>query len=76
LLAGQNDTTFHLINIIPLEEYLASVISSEMAASAPLEFLKAQAVTARSWLMAMLAKKNPSGYAIKEQKMKSSSGRM
>ncbi|GAB6272977.1 MAG: SpoIID/LytB domain-containing protein [Smithella sp.] len=57
LLAGQSDTTFHLINIIPLEEYLASVISSEMAASAPLEFLKAQAVTARSWLMAMLAKK-------------------
>jgi len=57
LLAGQSDTTFHLINIIPLEEYLTSVISSEMAASAPLEFLKAQAVTARSWLMAMLAKK-------------------
>ena len=57
LLSGQGQSAFHLINIVPLEEYLASVISSEMAASAPLEFLKAQAVTARSWLTAMLAKK-------------------
>lgn len=57
LLSGQGQSGLHLINIILLEEYLASVISSEMAASAPLEFLKAQAVTARSWLMAMLAKK-------------------
>ena len=57
LLSGQNENTFHLLNIIGLEDYLASVISSEMAASAPLDFLKAQAVTARSWLVAMLAKK-------------------
>jgi stage II sporulation protein D len=57
LLSGQNENTFHLLNIIGLEDYLASVISSEMAASAPLAFLKAQAVTARSWLLAMLAKK-------------------
>ncbi len=57
LLTANNADTFHLINIIPLEEYLASVISSEMSAEAPLEFLKAQAVTARSWLLAMLAKK-------------------
>ncbi|MHB8138612.1 MAG: SpoIID/LytB domain-containing protein [Smithellaceae bacterium] len=57
LLIGQNETSFNLINIIPLESYLASVISSEMSAEAPLEFLKAQAVTARSWLVAMLIKK-------------------
>ncbi len=57
LLAAHDETTLDFINIIPLEEYLASVISSEMAASAPLEFLKAQAVTARSWLVAMLKKK-------------------
>ncbi|MBP1709897.1 MAG: sporulation related protein [Deltaproteobacteria bacterium] len=54
-MVGRND--FHLINVVPLEDYLASVISSEMSADAPLEFLKAQAVTARSWLVAMLAKK-------------------
>ena len=57
LLSGHRETTFNLINIISLEEYLASVISSEMAAGAPLAFLKAQAITARSWLVAMLAKK-------------------
>ena len=56
-LSGQSRTTFHLINIVPLEEYLASVISSEMSADAPLAFQKAQAVTSRSWLVAMLDRK-------------------
>ena len=56
-LSGQSPTAFHLINIVPLEEYLASVISSEMSAGAPLEFLKAQAVTSRSWLVAMMDRK-------------------
>jgi stage II sporulation protein D len=51
------NNSFNLINIISLEDYLASVISSEMSAEAPLEFLKTQAVVARSWLVAMLAKK-------------------
>ncbi|MEN6469565.1 MAG: SpoIID/LytB domain-containing protein [Smithella sp.] len=67
LLTANPADTFHLINVIPLEKYLASVISSEMAASAPLEFLKAQAVTARSWLLAMLAKKK-SPRALPEKK--------
>ena len=44
-------------NMVGLESYLASVISSEMSAEAPVEFLKAQAITARSWLVAMLDKK-------------------
>ena len=57
LLSCHSETTFNLINIVSLEEYLASVISSEMAASAPLAFLKAQAIAARSWLIALLAKK-------------------
>lgn len=52
-----SDTSFHLINEILLEDYLESVISSEMSASAPPEFLKAQAVVARSWLLSMLEKK-------------------
>ena len=57
-LSAVSDSSLHLINEIPLEAYLESVISSEMSASAPLEFLKAQAITARSWLLSMLAKKN------------------
>ncbi len=51
-------SSFNLINEIFLEDYLESVISSEMSATAPPEFLKAQAVVARSWLIAMLDKKN------------------
>jgi len=57
ILRANPDFSFHLINEIPVEEYLASVISSEMSAQAPLEFLKAQAITARSWLAAMLDRK-------------------
>jgi stage II sporulation protein D len=44
------------INEIGLEDYLVSVISSEMSAAAPLEFLKAHAVISRSWLGAILDK--------------------
>jgi SpoIID/LytB domain protein len=56
-LSAGSGSSFNLINEISLEDYLGSVISSEMSASAPLEFLKAQAVAARSWFVAMLAKK-------------------
>ena len=39
-----------VINDLDLEEYVTSVISSEMSASCPLELLKAHAVISRSWL--------------------------
>ena len=39
-----------VINDVPLEDYVTSVISSEMSASCPLEMLKAHAVISRSWL--------------------------
>jgi stage II sporulation protein D len=39
-----------VINDIPLEDYVASVISSEMSALCPLELLKAHAVISRGWL--------------------------
>ena len=44
------------INILSLEDYLLSVISSEMNATSSLEFLKAHAVTSRSWLLAQIEK--------------------
>ncbi len=47
-----------ITNEIPTEEYLRSVISSEMKATAPMEFLKAHAILSRSWLMAMLEKEH------------------
>jgi stage II sporulation protein D len=39
-----------LINDVSLEEYVTSVISSEMSASCPIELLRAHAVISRSWL--------------------------
>lgn len=48
--------TLTLINILPVEEYLKSVISSEMSATASPEFLKAHAVISRSWLLAQIDK--------------------
>lgn len=44
------------INILSVEEYLLSVISSEMSATASLELLKAHAVISRSWLLAQIEK--------------------
>lgn len=45
------DDRLTAINIIPIEDYLTNVISSEMSATASLELLKAHAVISRSWLL-------------------------
>jgi stage II sporulation protein D len=55
LAAGEGKLT--AINELPIEEYLASVVSSEMSGGAPAEFLKAHAVASRSWLVAMLRRR-------------------
>lgn len=44
------------VNVIGVEDYLLSVISSEMSATASLELLKAHAVISRSWLLAQIEK--------------------
>jgi SpoIID/LytB domain protein len=44
------------INLIGVESYLTSVISSEMSATSSLELLKAHAVISRSWLLAQVEK--------------------
>ena len=45
------------INELPVENYLVSVISSEMSATSSLELLKAHAVISRSWLLAQIEKR-------------------
>lgn len=45
------DENIRAINIIGIEDYLLSVISSEMKSSAGLELLKAHAIISRSWLL-------------------------
>jgi stage II sporulation protein D len=60
ILRLREDGTLVSINEIPLEDYLTSVISSEMNAAAPREFLKAHAILSRSWLLAALDRKDKS----------------
>jgi peptidoglycan hydrolase-like amidase len=45
-----------VINELPVESYLVSVISSEMSASCPAELLRAHAIVSRSWLVAQLTR--------------------
>lgn len=58
------------INLVPLEQYLTSVIGSEMAATSSLELLKAHAIISRSWVLAQLkAKKNKQESGFVESKL-------
>jgi SpoIID/LytB domain protein len=47
-----------LVNVLPLEAYLAGVITAEMSGKCPVEFLKAQGIAARSWLLALTEAKH------------------
>ena len=58
------DGTQTAINTIDLEDYLCSVISSEMNANSPMELLKAHAVISRSWAMRAMQKPNHEGYDV------------
>jgi len=50
------DDKIHIINILPIERYLISVISSEMSSKCSLQLLKAHAIVSRSWLLAQINK--------------------
>ena len=52
------------INILPIENYLISVISSEMSAKSSLQLLKAHSIISRSWLLAQIEKSK----ALKKEK--------
>ena len=54
LLCQGNQLT--VINHLPLEDYIASVVGAEMPSHWPAEALKAQAIAARSYAMAHLAR--------------------
>ena len=53
-----------VINDVSIEDYVASVISSEMSALCPIELLKAHAVISRSWLWH--PKSNPEAFGSGE----------
>ena len=69
------------INELPVEQYLESVIASEMSATSSLELLKAHAVISRSWLLTQLKHRKEKGgnsffsFVKKEDEMIRWSGR-
>ena len=52
------DGMVRAVNRIDVEDYLVSVISSEMSSTSSLQLLKAHAIVSRSWLYAQLNRKN------------------
>ena len=68
-IRDNEDGTQTAINTIDLEEYLCSVISSEMNANSPMELLKAHAVISRSWAIRAISRqpsafRNHEGYDV------------
>jgi stage II sporulation protein D len=62
------DDKIYVINLVPIEKYLVSVISSEMSSKCSLHLLKAHAIVSRSWLLAQIEKskairKDKTGYS-------------
>jgi stage II sporulation protein D len=51
------DNMVTVVNILSIEDYLISVISSEMKATSSAELLKSHAVISRSWLLAQIDKR-------------------
>ena len=48
-----------VINDVPLEDYITSVVCSEMRSTSPPDLVKAHAVISRSWLLAQLEPRAP-----------------
>lgn len=63
LLFAQNGKV-RVVNRIEVEDYLQSVISSEMSSTSSLQLLKAHAVISRSWLYAQLRRAEESRVAV------------
>lgn len=58
-------TGYSVINILPIEDYLLSVVPSEVPSKWHPEVLKAQAIAARSYAWANLGKHGKDGYDVK-----------
>ena len=58
-LYRRTDGKVSAVNVLPLEEYLASVVDSEMPAKFPAEARKAQAVVARTYALYQVQQADP-----------------
>jgi len=57
VICAKEDRKVQVINNLDIEEYIRSVIGSEMAPTCPLELLKAHAIISRTWLVSQLQRK-------------------
>lgn len=55
-----------VVNVVDIEDYLKSVVPSEMPASWSEEALKAQSIAARSYAISNINKRNSEGYDLKD----------
>lgn len=60
------ETSFHAINLVDLEDYLLSVVPSEMPTSWHIEAVKAQSIAARSYAVANYWKNERDNYDVKD----------
>ncbi len=65
ILLSQNDSDkVDVVGVMSLEDYIVGVIASEVPLSWPLETLKAQAVAARSYAIAVMADRRHKAYHL------------
>lgn len=62
IILRKSGSNLSVVNKVALEEYLYSVVSSEISSSSPMETLKAQAITARSYAYSHLHNGNYKKY--------------
>lgn len=63
-LINQKKAGLTAINIVPIEQYLYSIVPGEMPASWPLEAVKSQAIAARTFVLSSLNKHEQDGYQV------------
>jgi len=59
-IVPEGDDRVSVINDVPLEKYLTSVVCSEMSATSPSALVKAHSIISRSWLLAQIASRTVS----------------
>ncbi|UYL07740.1 SpoIID/LytB domain-containing protein [Bdellovibrio sp. SKB1291214] len=64
LLSAGSGNQVDVVGVLPLDEYIAGVISSEMPINWPIETLKAQAVAARSYALSVMEERSDKPYHL------------
>ncbi len=65
-IGAQASSSLNFINMVDLEDYLLSVVPSEMPSAWPVESLKAQAIAARTYALANLGKHAKDGFDLRD----------